>query len=292
MTLTDKMYYESTCHYIFNYYNGRINIFNTPCILKIDWQPPEDFEYFELAKFSRPNIVTVHMLHLVAICKFLDIHPAIVMAEILIHELFHADQDPVPACDISFKMETIEIPVVNMSYDYIHAHIHEIAGFIGPQCDIESLKDKISKYEESQIHFDYLYTYQTDVYFPYKRVCDWKHIFYTLVHLLPGIDMNAILRFFINPDKMVMLEYKSHMYSLKCADAYMPIPQFNHLINSIWTKWDSGGLIEFYQEISGDHMIIHIRDHAPNINMVTPIKFYDHFSNMQNLMSDLMEEIE
>ena len=95
---------ENFIRSVFNYYNGRINIFNK-AILCIDWVIKRD----DVAGYStQPNIVYIFPRTLMIISNNEDVFKFNIIMTV-IHELYHTDQDVVynhivdPAYNISIE---------------------------------------------------------------------------------------------------------------------------------------------------------------------------------------------
>ena len=118
-----REYVNNFIHNVFNYYNGKINIFNK-AILIIDWA--NHYNSNNLANCKAPNKVTIFPMVIKRICNCMYDMMANVV-ECIIHELYHADQlidyERVNVTDYNMS---IEYPVEVETNLYIINHMNEL----------------------------------------------------------------------------------------------------------------------------------------------------------------------
>ena len=207
---------ENFIRSVFNYYNGRINIFNK-AILCIDWVIKRD----DVAGYStQPNIVYIFPRTLMIISNNEDVFKFNIIMTV-IHELYHTDQDVVynhivdPAYNIS-----IEYPVELMSTYYIMSHIDELE-------KVFNLKNinmpYLKKYANSFTQGGYLYHREDYI----------THFTNMLRDIFPrqadNFINNKLMSIILDPESFIELRFSKYMIMLKEASEYCPLNILNRV---------------------------------------------------------------
>ena len=128
--IIDKEYIESFSYKIFNYLNGKVNVFNYPATLTIEWA--ELYGRDTAAISMNPNIVILYPRIILRNVSYeYDLYYNIFIS--LIHELLHADQD-ISYVRMTYDSEYhkyIEYTVECESYLFMAMHQKEIEYELG-----------------------------------------------------------------------------------------------------------------------------------------------------------------
>lgn len=174
---------EQFCYKVFNYYNGRINMFNYPAILRIEWATLNSKTYSGVT--TNPNIVTIYpnIISRYAPCvgPNTEFNIYYMVLETIIHELYHIDQIidfPRTIVDAQYN-EYIENAVEVQTAIYIANHTQEIMEQFGIMIEPRdgNFQSMILKYE-------------TGAHYHRKKYAD--HIFMLVKELLCGVDGSVL----------------------------------------------------------------------------------------------------
>lgn len=241
---------------VFNYYNGRINTFNTPAILSINW-----INYGTIAGSTRlPNIVEIKPM--VVLSYILNKNQNLnyfyyYLLETIIHELFHVDQiiDYRRVRIDSKYIEHIERAVETQTTIYIMNHEQEIIELFGlaipPEIDLHA------------------YVNRMDNGYAYHRKRYMDHIIATLQLVFPNNKYNKNL--FENIQRninllsgRIQIEINGTKVMVQDEKALMPIEQFNYFFYDNLYKYTIYNNLHTDYVINGNTIFISI--HSNNRN--------------------------
>ena len=160
---------------VFDYYDGKINLFNRHCNVILDWNGDGSGV---LGSYSIPNTVILRMQNIVdnsedeTSFKYRCVY-------VIIHELFHADefklsnQDYYADNDIMYNVEQA---VEGMTFDYIMNNLKDFDMF------------GVERWPTHRInYFLRPYRYYTE-YIPYRRTNYANHIFFVIDSVIKSKD--------------------------------------------------------------------------------------------------------
>ena len=200
---------------VFNYYNGKINILNPNVILEINWI---NGDY--LGEFIQPNFLMIYPYKILEICNTID-YIKLRIIEIIIHELFHADQ---LLFNIYYKKDNneyennIENAVQRQTSIYIASHIIEIKNIFG-----------INKTPEFDTLYNHIYDFDYAAYI--KNDCI-THILHLLETLTDRSTVSDIAEIYLSEiDLRIILYINNNSIILVDNDYICDITTFNNFIN-------------------------------------------------------------
>jgi len=222
---------EQFIHYIFNYYNGRINVYNKSK-LEINWLRNKETL---LGAYSRnPNTVVIYPKTLYRYT--LDENSfkyAILMC--IIHELYHQDQDIDyirMINDIQYK-QFIENAVETQTFLHIAYNVHNIQntfGIISP-IDPNTYPDILNK----------MGAYNITAYHRCTYITHFISILKDIMHESDNNVINIIREAFINIDSIITIIFNDAKFILKNREFCMPIEQLNDIMEDMFFKYNCRG---------------------------------------------------
>ena len=223
----DVQYVNEFIYKVFNYYNGRINIFN-PAVLHIEWVRKMNSE--NGATTRNPNVITIFPR--VIQRYFPDpywFYYNIILC--IIHELHHVDQDIsfVRMATDAMYVHNIEAVVEMDTYLYMANHQREIAEQFGFQDIIP-----YNKYYESAKGL-----FETGELFIRR---DYRmHMISILKDFLNCDNHPLIAKFdtaFIDPTTKIDVIINDKMFTLKDKELCMPVAQLNSILEEEFFKYN------------------------------------------------------
>lgn len=241
---------------VFNYYNGRINIFN-PAVLRIEWAIRHTSATG--ANTRNPNVVTVFPR--VIERHFHEPHwfyYNIILC--IIHELYHIDQD------ISFirmtrepdYVRSIEAVVEMESYLYIANHQHELAEQFGFE-DVIPYNEYYNAVKDS---------YETGALFVRKNYrTHMRSILKDLLNCEEHVVINNFDNAFTDPNSKISVIINNLMFVLKDGNLCMPVLQLNQILEEQFFQYSLRFAELNFGNVSGEpnHKMLVITTDCSNI---------------------------
>ena len=234
MTKVSREEIEQLIHTTFDYYNGRINIFNNPARLIIDWGLHLNSQSGGTS--SNPNTVYIYpaVIARFSADAYWFKHHIIVC---IIHELFHIDQYINYIClerDPHY-MHNIEAIVETETYLYISSHSKEIERVTG-------VPNKVS----FDTYYSALVKCGLETGLLYHRRNYKLHVL-SILQSLTHMDSNSIIDTMMQAfDDMnsiinVVILNKNTRFTLKNRNECMPVSQFNDIMYELFFKYNYRG---------------------------------------------------
>ena len=210
---------------VFNYYNGRINVFNYPAKLCIEWGYRADM--FLAGATSNPNKVYIYPEMIIEFCNYNMDSIKYLLYATIIHELHHIDQfiNYIKYANDSYYKNYIEGVVELYSTLYMASHRYETIQF-GIYDIIEQSHVIDVALHQSQPHLGKI--------FNRKQYVDH---FISMMHdiMYDGNNNKEIKKFikiFNNPETIIHVNINNRIeYTLKNKMYCIGIPQLNQIMD-------------------------------------------------------------
>lgn len=251
VTINDRPEIDAFILKVFNYYNGKVNIFNQPAVLFVDWL--EHPLTKKAAISTNPNIVTMFPK---TILRYLHTEREY-MYEIIvtiIHELLHTDQVldyPRMMTDAQYR-DQIEHIVEMESHLYLAQHISQIRDDFG----LSNLIDLSQFYSTLE-----LLGCETGQL--YKRR-DYPCHFVNLIHdMTMGSEpkvTKALQDIFMNPKSVLIVIFNEQLaFTVKDGLECMPLAQLNHLFFQNFFQYTFRGALAQLRSKEQDVWTLHLK---------------------------------
>ena len=222
LTINDRPEIDAFISKAFNSYNGKVNTFNQPAVLVVDWleHPLQN----KAATSVNPNIVTMFPKTMLRYLPEERSYKYQIIVTV-IHELLHTDQVidyPRMMTDGQYK-DLIERIVEMEAHLYIAQHISQIRNDFG----LDNLIDHCQFYSTLE-----LLGYETGQLYQRR---DYPQHFINLIHdMLRGSEpqlTKTLWDIFINPDSILQVVFNEKLtFTVKDGLNCMPLQQLNHLM--------------------------------------------------------------
>lgn len=220
---------------VFDYYNGRVNIFNNKAVLDINWTNQVNGDIGGLSIL--PNIVTIYPMPLYRIYDYniTEVKGRIIYT--IIHELYHTDQFMLPneyMSNSKYK-DYIEYACELESYIYMACNIDEIYNTFNIKFNIDIIKKLIQRYDVVGIR--------------YQRRHYNDHIFMCILNLIPlnyrkteNINKikDTIYNSINNKNNLILKVNDKYIYIIKDSQ-YISLESFNYFISQLYYDMLIGG---------------------------------------------------
>lgn len=241
----------------FNIYNGRINIFNQPAMLQIDWLMHPNSG--KAGTSANPNIITIYPSIIARHCTNMSWFKYQIILSIM-HELYHTDQVinyPRMIMDPVYR-DFIENVVEMESHLYLAHNKEQIKRDFGIDDLIESNK-----------FYDILEKdgYETGTLF--KRRNYKSHFIGLILDMLYGRKSTVIeaLDFiFDDPNSIITVIFnESISFTVKDGTLCMPLPQLNQIMYENFFQYNSrGALAQLRQTVGSNIWRLYIKTSVSN----------------------------
>lgn len=227
-----KKYVEALIQKAFFYYNGKINIFNNPMELIINWTSCRGTNQngHVCGMYTTPNRIVIHPYEITKIGNGINGVMEVVVVETIIHELYHADQEfHVHIKNEEYKYSFVELPVDAMTYYYMQIHKIEI-------CRLFHIPIKIMNYKLDGYLKEYLH-----LVFRYRRRTLYSHIIMILENLIQdqaaikhiNHEMNKIYQ---KENSSIIIELNGYVLNVKTGNIFATVYEINSFfsIGNVW----------------------------------------------------------
>ena len=234
-----KEQYENFIIKVFDYYNGKINIFNKARLV-LNWASTN---VTQRAGFTRlPNIV---MINAGSMMSYVDSDNTYekdsfgyiqflycITLETIIHELYHVDQIIYyKSYDKDVNYNTyIENAVEFMTHSYIANNVQDICYRFGIIVSYEIVIENMNRY----------------LGYYYQRKDINYHISTIIADIVDYVEMDTLMNVLANPKGHVVIAFDDDVYHLKYETDYMPVEEVNELFTRLYYKYD---FKEYYSKI-------------------------------------------
>ena len=215
---------------VFNYYNGKINVFNNQARLDIEWMDLLDRSTGAIS--MNPDIVVVYpsITHRFCHTRYWFYYNTIVS---IIHELFHIDQIICyPNMLKPMYNMSIEAPVELNTYMYMAGHQRELL----QQFNFTDVVAFDTYYDTIKDQFDLGYQYHRRNYKTHM-ICILQDMLYVDKH--PFID--KFIEIFDNPESVIDISIGDDIIRLKDKLLCCPLKQLNDFLYDRYFKYNFRG---------------------------------------------------
>ena len=217
----DRSFIDTFIRKVFNYYNGKINIFNNNCILKIDWAYRGTSS---CVGFSRnPNIVIIFPMVMIRYSNSAN-HLLTIIVETIIHELYHCDQiiDYSRMNNDKEYILSIEHPAEIQTLIYVINHTNEIAEQFGLylNTDPEEYKLYITMHENG--YFYYRRRYVDHIFIMLSEISrtSFAEMYYAI---------SSINDMLVNNHGTIVISFNNNKYLIQDNDYKIPLQKLNEI---------------------------------------------------------------
>lgn len=224
--------YGNIIHRFFDYFNGRVNLFNRPAKLIIDWEARRDSTI--LATTSLPNIVVFYP----EVAFRIFVYDEAMINETLvtiIHELFHVDQeiDPVRLRVDEYYKKEIEDTIEYEAHMFVAQHLMEIKQVFG----IDSFMD----YKNFTPLLDAA-GYLGHYYHRRNYISHFAHMVEDMVHVSGSKSWLAIKTVMSDPKTNLGVTIDNQcQFMLKIGEEAMPVDQLNEIMYQYYFRYNYRG---------------------------------------------------
>ena len=225
-----KEFINSFITKVFNYYDGKINVFNTPARLIIEWIDLPDRSTGGIT--MNPNTVIMYPIITYRYCNtpYWFYYNLIVT---IIHELYHVDQIICyPKMKNPIYNMQIESPVELNTYMYMAEHQREIL----EQFHFTDIVGYNTYYDTIKDQFDLGYQYHRRNYRSHL-ICILQDILYVDHHEF----IDTTIRVFDDPDSVIDIVIGNDIIRLKDKLLCCPLKQLNDFLYERYFKYNFRG---------------------------------------------------